>query len=427
MTRSLFFLACMYIGALSLVAAEEEFDVCATTTNGPDDLTNLYGKPIERTCILVEPETPSEEERCFYTYVPESCSEKEITNAPLVVDVHGVSSCAAALAGYSGWMKKADEECIVIVWPIGQPFFLQGGCWNVPGFLMSSEIESTEGSNNEISTAPCCCLDSNMLPETDSVDPQFIRDAIDQVVDSFALTPDLKIDTDRIYMAGHSNGCIMSLAMAALYSDTIAAVCCHAGALQTPFAEDYTPVPVWMIHGTDDQTIPYAGATLLTFPGIGAVGFLSVDQAMSYLVDQNGCSEEEDVDLKDETGVVIGKVSKRSNCKGNADVEIVTLNGGDHYIYKDIPQIGTYDTTVDTTAMAWEFCSSHSKGSQEPVVPETSPPKESEPEVQADTAVEVEIDVESEKKDDEESSAPTQKSFSVVLVLALFFGVVGTV
>jgi len=406
MKRSLFILGCLYLtGMHRLVDAEEE-GFCARDA---DALTSYFGKSIPRTCVNVPVSETEFEERCFYSYVPESCSAEEISKAPLVMDIHGLGSCAKGSAFYTGWMKKAEEECIVMIWPDGKENPLVGGCFDTVGFLQSEDVPSTEGDEVDVATLPCCCLQNDMMPKTESTDPLFLKMAIDTVVDSFETNESLSIDTDRIYMAGHSNGCIMSLAMAALYSDTVAAVCCHAGAVVTPFPEDYSPVPIWMLHGMKDGTIPYSGTSMIDLPGIGALGFLSIDQTISYLSDKNGCKGGGESDVVDENGVV-GTVFKRGQCEGNANVEVVALFEGDHHPYQDT--VFGVPPTVDTTAMAWEFCSAYSKA--EPAVVET-PSEPQEPFV--------DVDISSETEDAEKSSAPTTpKSISAVLGMALFLG-----
>ena len=116
--------------------------ICDT---GPDAFAP-FGIDVPQTCIDV----PSEDgliERCFYTYIPESCSTKDITNPPLVVDSHGQGSCAFWSAGYTGWQQKAQEECFVVVWPQGGRSMLAGNCFDVPGFLPSSEVPGAEDTD----------------------------------------------------------------------------------------------------------------------------------------------------------------------------------------------------------------------------------------------------------------------------------------
>ncbi len=337
---------------------------------GPMALTNTFGTAIPQTCI----EVPADNEkgiesrtRCYHKYVPESC--KGVDFPPLVIDVHGFSGCPLWHALYSGWKEKAEEECMILVWPLGNQLAnVDGNCFNLPGFAKADDYGMPGGNN--VTTFPCCCIatdDETELirnPGSGPDDGLFLKMAIDQVLED-ASSP---IDTNRIYMTGHSNGCITSLSMAAQYSDTVAAVCCHAGALSTPFPDSgYFPVPIWMVHGVEDRTIEYEGTSRDT--PFGKFGVWSMDQTMDYLAKQNGCDEGEaiETDVSDEsTNDVVGKTVQYSGC--NADVELVTLFESGHFPYKINPLfqrlitgMGETPTTVDTTAMAWDFCKVQNK------------------------------------------------------------------
>ena len=345
---------------------------------GPNALTSNYFKDIPQTCIEVPMENNADGlsgimERCYYRYIPESCKDKE--DLPLVFDIHGFGSCPLVSAFYTGWMQKAEKECFVVVWPsgtrnevaelglalgVGRGTF-PGGCFNVPGFLESDEYGITEDGNS-ISTTPCCCNEEAFVASKDPNDPLFLKMAIDQVVEDIPA-----IDRSRIYMAGHSNGCVASLAMAALYSDTIAAVCCHAGSIITPFPEDYNAVPIWMAHGTEDDTVPFEGAD----DGNG-FGAWSLNQAVDYIGAKNGCMEKTEIDLEENDASMV----VQSNCNGGANVELLVLPGVNHFPYKWEPIVqmlmgeamseGTI--SIDTTALAWEFCSRHTLGGDSPTI-----------------------------------------------------------
>mmetsp|Transcript_23666 Transcript_23666/g.35029 ORF Transcript_23666/g.35029 Transcript_23666/m.35029 type:complete len:613 (-) Transcript_23666:111-1949(-) len=165
------------------------------------------------------------------------------------------------------------------------------------------------------------------------------------------------IDPTRIYMTGHSNGCVGSLAMAASQSDVVAAVCCHAGTLATEFGADtgeYDPVPIWMVHGELDSVLPYNGRAFED-----GLGFIPLAQSFQYMADQNGC----DADVV-EAAVASGTSLKRnSSCTNGATVELITLPQSGHspYLNADFGWENGTLTTVDTTAWAWDFCSAQSK------------------------------------------------------------------
>jgi len=162
-----------------------------------------------------------------------------------------------------------------------------------------------------------------------------------------------------------------SLTMAAMHSDAIAAVCCHAGSVITPFPKggddgsSYDPVPVWLAHGMNDPIVPFDGSTFLDFFPFGPMGFMSTLDGVRYVGDMNGCDGEllsEEVKKAagedDGSSAIAGVSYKRTNCANGADVELVALYDVGHSPYK-----GSWgETTVDTTSMAWDFCSSHTKG-----------------------------------------------------------------
>mmetsp|Transcript_24579 Transcript_24579/g.54110 ORF Transcript_24579/g.54110 Transcript_24579/m.54110 type:complete len:504 (-) Transcript_24579:258-1769(-) len=380
---------------------------------GPDALTEFFGKSIPQTCIDVpydgDGSTTKTVKRCYYTYVPDSCKSVTATGdgeknkelfLPLVLDSHGVGGCPLLSAQYTGWKEKAEEECFVLVWPVGfvSDEYLISPCWNLPGYL---------SDGNDVTTVPCCCFKEEdeadfKPPDKEPNDPLFLKMTIDAVIKDFenedppeaqqqqSTDPvKISIDRSRVYMAGHSNGCMASLSVAALYSDSIAAVCCHAGSLVTGFPEDeYVPVPVWMTHGMKDGTIPYEGETIIDMMVFGSYGFWPLETIVEYVANSNGCVDEEAIDLYNNTNSGVdddssssnatsaGIVYKRTNCENNANVELVALFEAGHFPYALLPvnggdaavnsnnlplfaSFGDSPVEIDTTAMAWEFCSSH--------------------------------------------------------------------
>jgi len=358
---------------------ERDFDENALSTFFIDVETGDQ-KTVPRTCVEV-----NGRERCFFTYVPESCKSSD-AKVPLVVDTHSLLSCPRFHIGYSGWRAQAEENCFVVVFPIGnEPSDeIFSTCWNNPGFAQSPEF------GNGITTSQCCCFapDDGLLPTVNTTeynDPLFLKTAIDTVLETFeTITGDaeietkLSIDADRVYMTGHSNGCVASLSMAALYSDTIAGVACHAGALATPFdAPDYSPVPIWLVHGKFDDTFPYDGSSFPIppnvnplFPDGGLLGSWSIPQIQDYLSAKNGCEIKAVENVTSMDGV-IGSTYRGTGCKNNATIEVVTLNDSGHRpmliddpFFKAGVASAENLTTIDTTALAWDFLSKQSKSKE---------------------------------------------------------------
>jgi len=443
--------------------------------NGPDALTEESGKSIPRTCFDVpynsekdnndENAATTTMERCYYTYVPKSCStdsisaenynaETAVLNLPVVFDIHGLLSCPLWSTQYTGWLEKAQEECFVVVWPIGNTGKSSGatpGCWNLPGFLTAENR-----TENDVTTPPCCCFEGMdpdsalpVIPTEEPNDPLFLRMVIDSVVEAFqnenktiattttqttttttttetqidevsntttAITTTAKvtIDRSRVYMSGHSNGCMASLTMAALYSDTVAAVCCHAGSLITPFPASasttgtYIPVPVWMVHGMQDTVIPYEGTTLVDMAPFGSIGFWSTQDLVKYIAKKNECQNQEEYydEEDDTTGNSTTFFYKNNNCTNNATVELVMMSAVGHvpYIQNSNPEVPIFEqgganelSRVDTTALAWEFCSSHHNSYQRALQPQQDQNDEKEA-TEEDPFIATDVEKENGKK-----------------------------
>eukprot|EP00540_Astrosyne_radiata_P003822 CAMPEP_0116855596 /NCGR_PEP_ID=MMETSP0418-20121206/19377_1 /TAXON_ID=1158023 /ORGANISM="Astrosyne radiata, Strain 13vi08-1A" /LENGTH=479 /DNA_ID=CAMNT_0004488769 /DNA_START=203 /DNA_END=1642 /DNA_ORIENTATION=+ len=164
-------------------------------------------------------------------------------------------------------------------------------------------------------------------------------------------------------MAGHSNGCMLAMAMAALQSDIVAAVCCHSGSVLTEPSPDYIATPVWRIHGSIDVTVPYGGRfiddrNVQVFTG-------AIEGHRYWAEEANGCQKA----LETERFVRnfnVGNIRRYTDCTNGADVELVTVTGGGHNPYKKLIDF-PLPTTFDTTAWAWDFCSSYSS-SEEPIL-----------------------------------------------------------
>ena len=82
------------------------------------------------------------------------------------------------------------------------------------------------------------------------------------------------VDTTRVYVTGHSYGCVMAQRVLAQASDLVAAVACFSAQHNlandrgvfplTKLSVEYTPRPLMIVHGNADRSIPYVPAD---FPG----------------------------------------------------------------------------------------------------------------------------------------------------------------
>lgn len=325
----------LILSTLAAIASANDF--------GPDALATIGAK---RTCISNPGAPDYNAERCFYTYIP-TCAG---ANAPLVFNIHGKNSSPQVIAGYSGWISLADENCFVVVLPSGNiepPATREStSCFALPAGLAKA---------NGVEAAPCCCFyESKHVSSDFTQDTTFLRAVADRAIHD---VPDetfgaVSIDTDRIYMSGHSIGCISSFAMAAEHSDLVAAVACFSGVAQTPFATDYQPTPTWAVHGTLDTLVPYDGKRRA----------LSALETQQKFAEMNGCTTSTAIAI--DNGGNPGTRYISDDCVNDATVELLSLQDVGHHTYKnkDGKQEGTVPTYLDTVSMAWEFVSQYSLG-----------------------------------------------------------------
>ena len=358
------YLAASITGALSL-----EFGPANTNCDvGASAMNNLLpGVDIPRSCIEFNGRV-----RCFYTFVPECASG----DTPLVFDMHPFMMCPSEYAVYSGWLQLAQKECFVVVWPIGltDPEDSTSLCWATPAG--NAGVDPT-APNKE--TQSCCCINGAAEDPKNPVDPEevgdleFVREIGSIVVNdvSKSTSAQVEINTRRIYMTGHSNGCYLSFGMSMRHSDFIAGTACMAGLWVTPPAIDYLPVPMWSVIGSLDVVAPPSGYDSKD------TGYIpSYSTAFNNLMALNGCTGTKEVEIPVpdmNTFFAKGKLETltATGCNNDATVEFLTLSTAGHTPYLGVPEYlplppFAASTTVDTTRLAWDFLSSFERETQPP-------------------------------------------------------------
>mmetsp|Transcript_37762 Transcript_37762/g.42273 ORF Transcript_37762/g.42273 Transcript_37762/m.42273 type:complete len:385 (-) Transcript_37762:13-1167(-) len=284
------------------------------------------------------------EPRSVFVHVPETNATGPL---PMVMDVHGMGGCPSFQMAMTGWLGLAGANDYVYVAPLGRtdPSVSMASCWSVPG---GREIKFKETTV----TPPCCCTTDNSYKTWSDYetlqDDVFLRNAIKYLTTDGALD-DVTLDPSKIVVTGHSNGGMAAFALAARHSDVISGIAVYGGSANTPFADDYSPIPVVIVHGKKDGEAPYDG-----MPTPYGYGFDSTENIFSMVADKNGCDAEiVNEPLEAENGVLM----KRTNCTNDADVTLVVLDKGGHNPYKGADLMwndgwGAKKTVVDTTQMA---------------------------------------------------------------------------
>jgi polyhydroxybutyrate depolymerase len=158
----------------------------------------------------------------------------------------------------------------------------------------------------------------------------------DDVAYVVAMIRDLKarypIDPKRVFIVGFSNGGFMAHRLACEHSGLVAAVVSVAGA---PWKDEAkcapsAPVSVLQVHGTDDQTIRYAGGAMRGAVHPGAEAALTMWGA------KNGCSGTTlepagaDLDLVSDLPDEETQRAALAGCPRNTAVELWRVRKGEH-------------------------------------------------------------------------------------------------
>ena len=263
-----------------------------------EDLTSVSG-------FFTDTLTHEGELREYLTYVPEIYTSSGIAR-PLLFNFHGGSGSASGQVYTADFRPIADTANFILVYPQGT----FGSTWN-----------------SSLPTNPRTKM---------FVDDFGFVDAIIKKINSDYI---FGVDTTRIYATGYSNGADISLSLACVRSDKIAAVASVSGLLDRHTAENSNPLTVGVlsIHGTNDFSRPYE---------YGLDGYyFTIDELNTYWSSINGFSGQPQKETYDVAGLSVEYI------KYGKMIEHYKVNGGDH-IWLDITRDG-----FNTNQKIWNFLS----------------------------------------------------------------------
>jgi len=202
--------------------------------------------------------------RTYLVHIPSDYNPQK--PLPLVVVIHGAFDTAQGMEKFSGFSDLADREGFIVMYPNGMGIFGYFQHWN----------------------AGHCCGKA----ASDNVDDVgFVAAAIEDV------RTRLKIDSDRIYMVGFSNGGMLAYRFAAERGDLLAAVAPLAASIggkpseeapQWRIPDPIQPLSVIAFHGLADDDITYEGGVSLHRGGTRT--FWPVEKSIEFWVRHNGCN-----------------------------------------------------------------------------------------------------------------------------------------
>ncbi len=246
--------------------------------------------------------------REYIVYVPDSYGGD--ASVPLMLNFHGFGQRADRYLRFADMRPQAESDNFILVYP--------------QGTLLDGDPHWNAGLKS----------DAN---KSDADDFGFVEALIDEISSHY------RIDPERVYSCGYSNGAFFTYALACYHSDKIAAIGSVAG---TMMEETYNncnpshPTAMINIHGTSDAIVPYGGA----------VGLKSTDDVLAYWTDYNNTGATPTVNRITDGATTIERHSYSNGDKNTSVEHYKVINGG--HVWFDI----SYDG-ANTGALIWNFVS----------------------------------------------------------------------
>ena len=164
------------------------------------------------------------------------------------------------------------------------------------------------------------------------------------------LQQEIRIDPDRIYATGFSNGATMANRLGCDMEDTFAAIAPVSGG-HVAFDECQVdrPVSVLVFHGREDSMIPYEGGPMSP----------PVREWVLAWAERDGCGLASRVD---QVGANISRETW-DDCPGNGEVVFYTIDDAGHtWPGSEFgAAMGGFTLDIDATDVIWDFFRTHPK------------------------------------------------------------------
>jgi polyhydroxybutyrate depolymerase len=255
-----------------------------------------------RTVVDVATRPPTAAEEALVAARPYTLHAPPVVKdpAPLVVVLHGLGANGAIEAGYLNLAPATDARGMLlavvdgITDPVGIRF------WNA--------------------TDACCAAEHANVD-----DSTYLRAVVADVASRY------RIDPNRVFLIGHSNGGFMSYRMACDHASVIAGiVSLEAATWNDPGrCRPTESVAVLEIHGTSDETIRYRGGTM------NHRRYPSATRTVQTWARNNGCAAVPDLVAPAPRPLEVllpppTVTAYSTGCRGNGHVELWTQRRGIH-------------------------------------------------------------------------------------------------
>ncbi len=219
--------------------------------------------------------------RAYNLHIPSSYNSKK--PVPLVLAFHPVGGSGKDMEEITGFNAIADKQGFIVAYPDA----------------VAKHWDSRRSN----------------APETTN-DIGFISVLIQE------LSQQYKIDANRIYVVGFSNGATFAQRVGCELSDKVTAIAAVASSMPSNLArtcKPTKPLPVLMINGTKDEAFPYytAGKALL-----------SLSDTVKFWTTHNRCSTKTDRQTLPQSPHV--RLDNYKSCANQTSVLLYTIEGGGH-------------------------------------------------------------------------------------------------
>lgn len=257
-------------------------------------------------------------ERTATLYVPDRPADK----MPLLIVLHGHGGRGRGMRALSrsGFDRLANRDGFVVAYPDG--------------------IDRSWNDGRIVNSGPD--------------DVAFVRALIDRIA------TDHRIDPQRVYVTGMSNGGFMSLRLAWDLPDRIAAAAAVTAAMpKDVHPTDGPPTSVLIMNGTADPLVPYGGGQVARNRG----AILSTKDSIDYWVARDRCNPTPTItslpDRSPSDGTSVRTERYVGGTKGT-EVLLVTIENGGHtwpggWQYLPVRAIGKTSQDIDACDMIWDF------------------------------------------------------------------------
>jgi polyhydroxybutyrate depolymerase len=193
------------------------------------------------------------------------------------------------------------------------------------------------------------------------------------------LTREHRLDTQRVYAVGISNGGMLVQRLACERSDRIAAFSSVIAALASGLRSQCRPshlTPMLMINGVNDPLVPWAGGTVTQGRALGKGGVVvSVPDTAAFWARHNGCAPAPetttlpDVDPGDHTRA--SRLQFRG-CAPGTEVVLYRIEGAGHTwpgspVAPRFPRlVGRMSRDLNAAEVVWQFFQRHALGGAPP-------------------------------------------------------------